>query len=550
MNDKATIMRRMLPFLPLPARWLRVVLVALVAGLCGAVMAAPGELDTTFGSGGRVTDTLGYDVVTVRAMAQQPDGKLVIAASCTLNLSQPSFCVARFKTDGSLDLAFGNSGRVRINPTNGGGFAIPNAIAIEPGGNLIVAGQCEMQATAADFCMVRLDSFGTLDGSFGLGSWVTTSVSPANADSANVIVLEPGGRIILGGPCDYAAATGINFCLARYERDGKLDRSFGSNGVTVASYVASVPGGQSDVLTALVRLGDGKLLAGGHCETTTASGVDMCLMRFSADGVPDTSFGNGGKAAFAVGPGNAGDYAYAMALQPDGKVLLGGSCYTQAATGYDFCLIRVDATTATLDTTFNGTGRLTIPIGFGARDDAVRSIVVQPDGRIIAAGTCGMSNATTADDFCWARLLPEGQQDNAIAGNTDGVGVIATAFGSGASNDRAYAMVLRPDGGIVLGGGCQRNVGGTLESACLARYQGGPFGYTACTPDLDGDGQYLPLVDGLLLTRILLGFTDSRALNGIALGAGATRNNWNLIASHLARHCGLRGLRWVELSGA
>ncbi|WP_395706074.1 hypothetical protein [Casimicrobium huifangae] len=186
-------------------------LTGLVVAFSGAVaLALPGELDTTFGTGGRVIDTLGYDIVSVRAMVRQPDGRLVIAAACTLNLSQPFFCVARFNANGSLDLPFGNSGRVRISPTNGGGYAIPNAIAIEPTGNLVVAGQCEMPATGADFCMVRLDSFGTLDGGFGLSGWVTTSVSPANADSANAIVLEPGGRIILGGPCDYATVTGVN----------------------------------------------------------------------------------------------------------------------------------------------------------------------------------------------------------------------------------------------------------------------------------------------------------------------------------------------------
>lgn len=530
-------------------RRLRRVTTALVAGaICGAVSADPGELDGTFGSGGRITDTLGSDTASIRAIAHQPDGKLVVAAGCTFNLSQSFFCIARFNANGSPDLPFGNSGHVRINPTAGGGYAIPNAIAIEPGGNIVVAGQCEMVVTGPDFCMVRLDAFGTLDGSFGLSGWVTTSVSPASSDSANAIVLESDGRIVLGGPCDYATVTGVNFCLARYERDGKLDRSFGNNGLTFVSFVPNSVSGQSDVLTALAKLSDGKLLAAGHCDTLTATGVDMCLMRFSADGVLDTSFGTGGKAAFAVGPGNAVDRAYAMAVQPDGKVLLGGSCYVQAATGFDFCIIRVDPATATLDTTFNSTGKVTIPVGFGALDDVVRAMTVQPDGRIIATGTCGMGNALSADDFCWVRLLPEGQQDRSIVGNTDGVGIVATAFAAGATNDRGYAMLLQPDGNVIVAGGCQRNVGGTLESACLARYQGGPFGYTACTPDLDGDGQFNPLVDGLLLTRILLGFTDSRAMAGLQTSPGATRNNWNLIASHLARHCGIRGLVWIELS--
>lgn len=530
-------------------RWPRFVATVFVAiAFCGAVSANPGEPDGAFGTVGRVTDALGSDTASIRAMARQADGKLVVAAACTFNLSQSFFCIARFNVNGSPDLPFGNSGRVRISPTGGGGYAIPNAIAIEPGGNIVVAGQCEMVATGADFCMVRLDALGTLDGGFGLSGWVTSSVSPANSDSANAIVLESDGRIVLGGPCDYATVTGVNFCLIRYLRNGNIDRSFGSNGLTFVSYVPSSVSGQSDVLTALAKLSDGKLLAAGHCDTLTASGVDMCLMRFSADGVLDTSFGTDGKAAFAVGPGNAVDKAYAMAVQPDGKVLLGGSCYMQAATGFDFCIIRVDPATAALDTTFNGTGKVTIPVGFGALDDVIRAIALQPDGRIIAAGTCGMGNAFTADDFCWVRLLPEGQQDGSIAGNTDGVGVVATAFAGTATNDRGYAMLLQPDGNVVVAGGCQRNVGGTLESACLARYQGGPFGYSACTPDLDGDGQFNPLVDGLLLTRILLGFTDSRAMTGIRPGPGATRNNWNLIASHLARHCGARGLVWVEFN--
>ena len=526
---------------------LRVVVAALVTCIvAGAASAWPGELDPSFGVGGRVSDTLGYDVVSVRAMARQADGKLVVAASCTLNLSQESFCIARFNINGSLDLPFGNGGRVRINPTNGGGYAIPNAIVIEPGGNIVVAGQCEMPATGADFCMARLDTFGTLDGRFGLSGWVTTSVSPANSDSANAIVLEADGRIVLGGPCDYATVTGVNFCLIRYLPDGKIDRSFGTNGLTFVSYVPSSVNGQSDVLTALVKLSDGKLLAAGHCDTMTATGVDMCLMRFTADGVLDTSFATGGKAAFAVGPGNAVDNAYAMAVQPDGKVLLGGRCYIQAVTGFDFCIIRVDPASATLDTTFNGTGKVTIPVGFGALDDTIRAISVQADGRIIAAGTCGMGNAATGDDFCWVRLLPEGQQDRSIAGNTDGVGVVATAFAGGTTNDRGNAMLLLPDGNVVVAGGCQRNVGGMLESACLARYQGGPFGYAACSPDIDGDGQFNPLVDGVLLTRILLGFNDSRAMTGIQTSPGATRKNWSEIASHLTRHCGVRGLFWVE----
>ena len=240
------------------------------------------------------------------------------------------------------------------------------------------------------------------------------------------------------------------------------------------------------------------------------------------------------------------DYATRWHLQPDGKVLLGGSCYAQAATGFDFCLIRVDPATATLDTTFNGTGKRRFH-GFARSTTSCAASRVQADGRIIAAGSCGMGNATTAEDSAGSGCCRRG---NRIAPS------LATPTGLESLPLRLVAVpatiALTPCCCNRTAIWCSWVVASATwvacwESACLARYQGGPFGYTACTLDLDGDGQYHPLIDGLLRTRILLGFNDSRALSGIRL-ACATRNNWNLIASHLARHCGVRGLSWTELS--
>jgi len=115
-----------------------------------------------------------------------------------------------------------------------------------------------------------------------------------------------------------------------------------------------------------------------------------------------------------------------------------------------------------------------------------------------------------------------------------GFGMVRTAIGTGI--DLGNAIALQPDGKIVVAGECWNGSG---WSFCLARYQGGPFGYRNCTMDIDGDVVVLATTDALLLARTSLGMTGSAVINGISFASHATRKTWPDIRNYLITQCGM-----------
>ena len=237
-------------------------------------------------------------------------------------------------------------------------------------------------------------------------------------------------------------------------------------------------------------------------------------------GTLDTSWKVTGKVITPIGSGE--DFAWAMTLQPDGKVLVAGYCSN--GTNYDFCVARY-MPDGTLDTSWNITGKVITPIG--SSDDFAYAMTLQPDGKVLVAGGC--FNGTN-DDFCAARYLPNGTLDT----SWNVTGKVITPIGSG--NDSANAMTLQPDGKVLLAGVC---LGGTNPDFCVARYDGGPFGYQNCKPDIDGDGSFLATTDALINMRIALGITGPAVVNGITFPPTATRNTWPLIRDYLVTQCGM-----------
>ena len=211
-----------------------------------------------------------------------------------------------------------------------------------------------------------------------------------------------------------------------------------------------------------------------------------------------------------------------MTLQPDGKVLVAGNCVN--GTNSDFCAARY-LPNGTLDTTWNSTGTVITPIGSG--NDYTNAITLQPDGKVLLAGQC--YNGTNRD-FCAARYLPNGTLDT----TWNGTGTVITPIGS--SDDIATAMTLQPDGKVLLAGYCSN---GTNNYFCVARYDGGPFGYQNCKLDIDGDGSVLATTDSLIHARIALGITGPAVVNGITFPPTATRNSWPLIRDYLVTQCGM-----------
>jgi len=208
-------------------------------------------------------------------------------------------------------------------------------------------------------------------------------------------------------------------------------------------------GSGTDVAYSLALQPDGMIVVAGTCSNGTD--YDFCLARYLANGALDTNFNGIGKVITAIGTGNDG--AYSIALQPDGKIVVAGSCLNGAT--YDFCLARY-LTSGALDLSFNGTGKVITAIGSG--NDAAYSVALQPDGMIVVAGRC--SNGTDYD-FCLARYLASGALDLSF----NSTGKVITTISSG--NDVARGVALQPDGKIVVAGYCSN---GITYDFCLARY--------------------------------------------------------------------------------
>ena len=203
-------------------------------------------------------------------------------------------------------------------------------------------------------------------------------------------------------------------------------------------------------------------------------------------------------------------------------MLLAGYCSN--GSNDDFCAARYLAN-GTLDTTWNGTG--TVRTAVGTNTSGAYAITLQSDGKVLLAGVCRNG---TYDDFCAARYLANGTLDT----TWNGTGKVITPIGS--SGDYAIAMTLQPDGKVLVAGYCSN---GANDDFCAARYDGGPFGYQNCKPDLDGDGSFLATTDALINMRIALGITGPAVIGGITFAPNATRNTWPLIRDYLVTQCGM-----------
>lgn len=205
---------------------------ALVLALPGTALAAPGDLDPTFGSDGRVTTVVG-GYAEGHDIARQADGKLVVVGA-----SDVGFALARYNADGSLDPTFDGDGTV-TSSFSGGGEDVANAVAIQPSdGKIVVAGTTAVYEDGGGCCffsVARYNTDGSLDTGFGDGGLVRVAEFGGSADGADVAV-QPDGKIIAAGK-----PGGGGFALVRVDTNGNLDPSLGGDGAVVAGFTGSFP---------------------------------------------------------------------------------------------------------------------------------------------------------------------------------------------------------------------------------------------------------------------------------------------------------------------
>src|SRR5207249_2282726 len=231
---------------------------------------ANGSLDTSFGTGGKVTTAIGSVDDEVFALVRQPDGKLV-AAGYTSGANSTAFALVRYNADGSLDTGFGTGGKVTtaIGSVDDEVFALVR----QPDGKLVAAGYTSGASSTA-FALVRYNASGSPDAGFGTGGKVTTQIGSMD-DEVFALVLQPDGKLVAAGYTSGASNTA--FALVRYNASGSPDASFGTGGKVTTQIVT-----MENEAFALVLQPDGKLMAAGY--TNDGSEQDFALVRYRAEG--------------------------------------------------------------------------------------------------------------------------------------------------------------------------------------------------------------------------------------------------------------------------
>jgi uncharacterized delta-60 repeat protein len=391
-------------------------------------MAANSAPSFTLGDGRLVTDFNGH-IDTASSIAIQGDGKILVAGT-----SDGDFAVVRYNADGTLDTTFDGDGKVT---TDFGQNDTGAAIALQSNGKILVAGT-SFNGSNNDFAVVRYNADGSLDTTFDADGKLTTAVGSAD-DAAASIVLQADGKIVVAGT-SFNATTRNDFAVVRYDSNGSLDTSFDGDGKTTVSIGRrDMFGnfGSDDIAASAVLRSDGRILVGGASHNAD-SDYNFSLAQFNTNGSLDPSFNAAATPGTAQTDLGVNDFGRSLALQPDDKIIFGGYSFSA------FVVVRYNAD-GTQDSTFGSGG--TARTRFDSADNFTQSVAVQPDGKIVTAGTADWQSNTTARraDFAVTRYNADGTPDPVL----DADGKLFTDFGGA---DTGSALALQADGKIVVAG--------------------------------------------------------------------------------------------------
>jgi len=291
---------------------------------------------------------------------------------------------------------------------------------------------------------------GALDQSFGNGGKVVTDLG--GFDEVHAMAVQNDGKIIAAG------TTAVDFGLARYNPDGSLDMGFGVGGKVTTDIYPTI---LFERVNAIALQPDGKIVVAGYAGGGGTINWDFALVRYDVDGSLDKSFGKGGKVTTEFQSFNSTEYGFALAIQSDGKIIVGGTCSSPSLLDQVFGVVRYNLD-GSLDPTFGNGGKTTITfVNNSDYAEIINSLALQPDGKIVAAGFA-------ANDFGMVRLNPNGTLDTSFGAG----GKVRTDFDPvtdvDVDIDGALAISLQPDGHILLAGRSIRSPGN--EGLSLARY--------------------------------------------------------------------------------
>jgi uncharacterized delta-60 repeat protein len=354
-------------------------------------------------------------------------------------------------TPGAHALAPGADG-VRITiPVSGIADAAQGA-AIDADGNLVMAGSAGGNYSV----LASITRSGTLNAAFGVSGISALDLSPNLGDGLRALVHMDDGRYV-GCGVFFSPGTATDFVVARFNSDGSLDTTLDGVGYAVTPFLLSGQGGVLfDQCNAVVLQADGMIVSAGF--TAEAGPSHVALTRHTASGQLDPLFGSGGKLDInAAATSNGNSEARAVLVQPDGKIVIAG--YAFGPGNSELLIMRLN-NDGSADATF-GTGGITrTPVGNG--EDMANAMVLQPDGRIVIAGSTIVADGRR--DFVLARYMSNGVLDPSFGTG----GLVTTPVGP--SDDIAYALTRMPWGRLVAAGSARVSTSTSGNDLALVSY--------------------------------------------------------------------------------
>ena len=296
----------------------------------------------------------------MQSLLLQPDGKIVAAG----------VGMARYNANGTLDTSFGKSGKVA--GANGAAALYP--VGTANAGKIVTGSSAAVKSGGTQFSLTRYNANGSVDTTFGSSGTVRTSFG--YFAGAGSVVVQPDGRVVaVGGTQSHDFSNGgvQDLAIARYNANGSLDTTFGVGGKAVTD----AGDGRAETFNAVALQPDGKIVAAGE------SGGRFVVVRYNTNGTPDTTFGPDHSGVVLV---TAGGDATALAIQSDGRILLGGYTGYNPTDYQKWALARLNPD-GTLDGAFGIGGVVTTQVTANPEGSySIMALGVQTDGKIVASG--------------------------------------------------------------------------------------------------------------------------------------------------------------------
>lgn len=385
-----------------------------------------GIIDNSFGTNGIVKTPVINTHSVLNVIAVQPEGGVekIIAAGYTEEGANPVITMVRYNPDGKPDSSFGKNGDgIVITPTTKPESI--RALLVQNDGKIIAVGLA---------ALVRYNQDGIIDTLFGSKGFIILPVSSMDQSNNSAAIQDDGKIVIAGG---FFNDNDFDFAVVRYDSEGNLDTKFGSRGDGIA---VTPIGTSDDFANSIAVQKDGKIVVAGDYRNI-ANKLDLAVIRYDSNGIPDNSFGTNGIVVNSIG--TADDFAYSVAIQSDGKIITAGA---SGVSDYNFSLVRYNED-GSIDRAFGSNGVVTTSIG--NEDDIAVSLTLQKDRKIIVLGN---TQEGTIENFALVRYDPDGNPDPAFGTN----GVIKTQIGSSTSS--ASSLLLQGDGKIIAGGSSRSTI--------------------------------------------------------------------------------------------